>query len=89
MSKRIFYPLFLLFIPLIGMMFTDEINWTLSDFIIMGFLLLGFGMGIDLISTRTKNSKFRILYILIVCVLFLLIWAELAVGIFGTPFAGS
>jgi hypothetical protein len=89
MPKRIFYPLFLLFIPLIGMMFTDEINWTLSDFIIMGFLLLGFGMGIDLISTRTKNSKFRILYILIVCVLFLLIWAELAVGIFGTPFAGS
>jgi len=89
MPKRIFYPLFLLFIPLIGMMFTDEINWTLSDFIIMGFLLLGFGMGIELISTRTKNSKFRILYILIVCVLFLLIWAELAVGIFGTPFAGS
>jgi hypothetical protein len=89
MSKRIFYPLFLLLIPLIGMMFTDEINWTLSDFIIMGFLLLGFGIGIDLISTRTKNLKFRILYILIVCVLFMLIWAELAVGIFGTPFAGS
>jgi hypothetical protein len=89
MSKRIFYPLFLLFIPLIGMMFTDEINWTLSDFIIMGFLLLVFGMGVHLISTRTMNLKFRILYILIVCVLFMLIWAELAVGIFGTPFAGS
>ena len=71
------------------MMFTDEINWTLSDFIIMGFLLLVFGMGVHLISTRTKNLKFRILYILIVCVLFMLIWAELAVGIFGTPFAGS
>jgi len=89
MSKRIFYPLFILLIPLIGMMFTDEINWTLSDFIIMGFLLLIFGMGIHLISTRTKNLKFRILYIFIVSVLFLLIWAELAVGIFGTPFAGS
>lgn len=89
MSKRIFYPLFLLLIPLIGMMFTDEINWTLSDFIIMGFLLIGLGMGIDLISTRTKNLKFRILYIIIVCVLFMLLWAELAVGIFGTPFAGS
>ena len=89
MSKRIFYPLFILLIPLIGMMFTDEINWTLSDFIIMGFLLLIFGMGIDLINTRTKNLKFRILYILIVCIMFMLLWAELAVGIFGTPFAGS
>jgi hypothetical protein len=89
MSKRIFYPLFLLLIPLIGMIFTDEINWSLFDFIVMGFLLLVLGLGIHLVSTRTKNLKFRILYILIVCLLFLLIWAELAVGIFGTPFAGS
>jgi hypothetical protein len=89
MSKRIFYPLFLLFIPLIGMIFTDEINWSLFDFIVMGFLLLVLGLGIHLVSTRTKNLKFRILYILIVCFVFMLIWAELAVGIFGTPFAGS
>ncbi len=71
------------------MMFTDEINWSLFDFIIMGFLLLIFGMGIHFISTRTKSLKVRILYILIVCLVFMLIWAELAVGIFGTPFAGS
>lgn len=71
------------------MMFTDEINWGLFDFIVMGFLLLIFGMGIHLVSTRTKNLKVRILYILIVCLVFMLIWAELAVGIFGTPFAGS
>ncbi len=71
------------------MMFTDEINWSLSDFIVMGFLLILLGLGIHLVSTRTKNLKFRILYILIVCLVFLLIWAELAVGIFGTPFAGS
>jgi hypothetical protein len=89
MPKRIFYPLFLLFIPLIGMMFTDEIKWSLFDFLVMGFLLIGLGTGIHFISTRAKSLKVRILYILILCLLFLLIWAELAVGIFGTPFAGS
>ena len=89
MSKRIFYPLFLLLIPLIGMIFTDEINWSLFDFIIMGFLLIGLGFGIHFVSTRTKSLKVRIVYILIVCLVFMLIWAELAVGIFGTPFAGS
>ena len=89
MSKRIFYPLFLLLIPLIGMMFTDEINWSLSDFIVMGFLLILLGLGIHLVSTRTKNLKVRIFYILIVFLLFLLIWAELAVGIFDSPLAGS
>jgi len=29
MSKRIFYPLFLLLIPLIGITITDEINWSI------------------------------------------------------------
>jgi len=89
MPKRIFYPLFILLIPLIGMMFTDEINWDLFDFLVMGSLLLVFGMSVNWVSNRTMNLKVRILYIGIVCILFLLIWAELAVGIFDSPLAGS
>jgi len=38
---------------------------------------------------RIKSIDKRILIIGAIVVLFLLIWAELAVGIFGTPFAGS
>jgi hypothetical protein len=30
-----------------------------------------------------------VLYIGILVIIFMLIWAELAVGLFGTPFAGS
>ena len=89
MSKRIFYPLFLLLIPLIGMAITDEINWSLFDFIIMGSLLIFLSIGINFVSNRTKNLKNRDLYIGILVLIFTVIWAELAVGIFGTPFAGS
>jgi hypothetical protein len=89
MSKRIFYPLFLLLIPLIGMAITDEINWSLFDFIIMGSLLIFLSIGINFVSNRTKNLKNRDLYIGILVLIFTFIWAELAVGIFGTPFAGS
>ena len=89
MSKRIFYPLFLLLIPLIGMAITDEINWNLFDFIIMGSLLIFLSIGINFVSNRTKNLKNRDLYIGILVLIFTFIWAELAVGIFGTPFAGS
>jgi|TARA_B110000116_G_C16745623_1_gene540771 hypothetical protein len=89
MSKRIFYPLFLLLIPLIGMAITDEINWSLFDFIIMGSLLIFLSIGINFVSNCKKNLKNRDLYIGILVLIFTFIWAELAVGIFGTPFAGS
>ena len=86
-----FFKLFssLLLIPLIGMAITDEINWSPFDFIIMGSLLIFLSIGINFVSNRTKNLKNRVLYIGILVIIFMLIWAELAVGLFGTPFAGS
>jgi hypothetical protein len=82
MSKRIFYPLLLLFIPLIGMLITDEINWSLFDFIIMGVLLTLLSVGINYVINSSKNLKNQILYIGILLLIFLLIWVELSVGIF-------
>ena len=84
MSKRIFYPLLLLFIPLIGMKITDEINWSPFDFIIMGFLLTILGAGINFVINYTKNFENRTLYIGILVLIFLLIWAQLSVCIFDT-----
>jgi len=89
MSKRIFYPLLLLCIPLIGMWITDEINWSPLDFIIMGSLLTLLGAGINFVINYTKNSNNKTLYIGILVLIFLLIWAELSVGIFDSPIAGN
>jgi|TARA_B100000902_G_scaffold346073_1_gene352535 hypothetical protein len=89
MSRKIFYSLYLLLIPLVGMALTDEIKWSIIDFIIMGFLLTLLGVGINFIINQSKNLKNRILYIGILVSIFLLIWAELAVGIIGTPLAGN
>ena len=89
MLKRILPPLFLLLIPLIGMAITDEINWSPFDFIIMGFLIIFLSIGINFVSNREKNLKNRVLYIGILVIIFMLTWAELAVGLFGTPFQGS
>ena len=86
---RVLSPLLLLLIPLIGMCISEEINWSLFDFIIMGVLILSVSIGINFTLSKTKNLKNRIIYIGILGLLFLLIWAELAVGIFGTPFAGN
>ena len=79
----------LLLIPLVAMQFTKEVNWTLFDFVVMGALLLGTGLGCELMLRKVKNRKGRIILCVAILLVFFLIWAELAVGIFGTPFAGS
>ena len=93
MLKRIsiltFAPLALLLIPLIAMHYSDEVHWTLIDFAIMGVLLLVAGMWTQRVVKRVKSFPRRATYIILVILLFLLVWAELAVGIFGTPLAGN
>ncbi len=79
----------LLSIPLIAMQFTSEVNWSVFDFIIMGVLLLGTGLMCELIIRKVRNITTRVIICGCILLLFFLIWAELAVGVFGTPFAGS
>jgi len=54
----------------------------------MGILLLGAGVLIEVVTRKVKKQNRIVLYVAIF-LSFLLVWAELAVGIFGTPFAGS
>ena len=79
----------LLLIPLIAMQFTNEVNWAFFDFIIMGGMLTITGLLIGIILKKVKNSKNRLILIVTIVMIFFLIWAELAVGLFGTTFAGD
>ena len=78
----------ILLIPLIAMQFTDEVSWTLPDFVVAGVLLLGAGLMCDLVIRKVQNVNYRIAICIMILLALLLIWAELAVGIFGTPFSG-
>lgn len=79
----------LLLIRLIAMQFSSEVNWSLFDFLVMGILLTGVGLTLEFVLRKVKRKTSRIALIAAILIAFLLIWAELAVGIFGTPFAGS
>ena len=79
----------ILLIPLIAMQFTEEVNWTMGDFIVAGTLLLGFSLLLDFALRQSKRSRYRVLITISILILFLLLWAELAVGLFGTPVAGN
>lgn len=79
----------ILTIPLVAMQFTTAVNWSLFDFVVAGVLLAGTGLLIELILRKVKLLKHRIMLSAFVLFLLFLVWAELAVGLFGTAFAGS
>ncbi len=79
----------LLLIPLVAMQFTDEVNWTLLDFVVAGALLLGTGLMCELVIRKVNNIRYRIAICVTLLIALLLIWAELAVGTFGTILGGQ
>ena len=80
---------FIMSIPFFAIQFTNEVNWSSSDFLIAGVLLLGTGLTCELVLRTVKKTRHRLILCGIVLLVLLLVWAELAVGVFGTRFAGS
>ena len=80
----------LLLIPLIAMQFTDEVVWSVSDFLIAGALLFFTGFSYKLITRFVSNLSFKLAVGVAVATTLLLIWANLAVGLIGSgPNAGN
>lgn len=73
----------LLLLPLVAMQFTDEVNWTLSDFVVFG-AVLAIACGIYEFAARMSGSTaYRAGAGVAVVAGFLLVWVDLAVGIIG------
>jgi len=79
----------ILAVPLVAMLFTSEVDWGLFDFIVMGALLCGTGSVYVLAARMIPIFQYRLVLGIALAIMLLLAWAELAVGLFGTPFAGS
>lgn len=79
----------LLLIPFISMQFTHEVSWSWFDFVIAAVLLTGTGLLCELVMRKIHKRQHRLIVCGVVLAALFLVWAELAVGIFGTPFAGN
>ena len=82
-------PILLLSIPLIAMLFTKEVNWSLTDFLLATVLLFSVVFLCELVFTYIHNTQKRIFICLGILFLFFVLWAELAVGIFNSAISGS
>lgn len=74
----------LLLVPLIAMRFTDEVNWTTSDFVFAAVLLFG-SLGVYELAARTRDGTvYRAAVGVALAAAVLLIWINGAVGIIGS-----
>jgi len=80
----------ILMAPLAAMQFTSEVDWSAGDFIIMGALIFGTGLAYVLLTRAAPGFAYRAAVALALGTTFLMIWANLAVGLIGSgPHAGN
>jgi len=78
--KIVIVTALVLMVPFLAMQFTNEVVWTQSDFVIAGALLLGTGLVYEFF---VRNSKHKTILGLVLALTLLIVWADLAVGIFN------
>ena len=72
----------LLLIPAVAMQFTDEVAWGPADFLIFGAMLVAACGAYEAAVRMTRRAAYRAAAGLAIAAAFLLLWAQLAVGVF-------
>lgn len=67
--------------PVVGTQLSPEVNWGPGDFLVFAALLVAACLAAELVARHTRRPLHRALGGLAVVAAFLLVWAELAVGI--------
>ncbi|MBN1826399.1 MAG: hypothetical protein JW958_09040 [Candidatus Eisenbacteria bacterium] len=70
-------------LPLIAMQVTDEVEWGVGDFVVLGALLVSAGVTFELAVRRTGSKAYRAAAAVALAAAFLLVWLSLGVGIIG------
>ncbi len=74
---------FLVLLPAVAMRFTDDVNWTESDFVFAAALLFGSAGIIEVAARANASLAYRAGVVAAVGATFLTIWANGAVGMIG------
>lgn len=74
----------ILLVPLIAQQFTTEVNWSVADFLVMGALIFSTTLTFLLIVKSVKSLVYKAAVIMGIGSTFLMIWANLAVGLIGS-----
>jgi hypothetical protein len=79
----------ILLLPLVAMGFTDSVSWSLFDFLVAGALLLAAGLTYEFLARRGGTRAYRVTAAIVISAVLVVVWLELAVGVFGSRWSGS
>ncbi len=86
----LFGILFILTVPFIEQLDGNaSFNWSSFDFVLAFVILFTLGFGLEYLVRTIQSRRLKWLAILGVILFFVLLWGELAVGIFNSPIAGD
>ena len=77
-----------LLVVFLASLLSDEVTWSIYDFLIGGGLIFVFAT-IEIILWNKLKNQHRLFVVRFVLFLFLMLWAEMAVGLFDSALAGS
>jgi uncharacterized membrane protein len=79
----------ILLVPLVAMQFSDEVAWTLADFVVAGVFLFSAGRAYQLVASRASNNAYRLAVGVAVGTALMLVWLVGAVGVIGEEGDGA
>ncbi|RZI61499.1 MAG: hypothetical protein EOP94_00090 [Zymomonas sp.] len=74
----------LLCLPAVAMLFTNEVAWTATDFVVMGAILAAAGGAYELGLRLSPHPSYRLGAVVSIIGAFLTVWINLAVGMIGS-----
>lgn len=73
----------LLLLPAVAMVFADQVDWSVGDFLFATVLLGGTGLLVELVVRRNHDNAYRAAAAIALFTLLLLAWSNAAVGFVG------
>jgi len=74
----------LLLLPAVAMRFTSEVDWTASDFVVMGAMLAIACGAYEVVARMSSNTSYRAAVGIAIVTAFVTVWVNLAVGMLGS-----
>ena len=71
----------ILLVPAMAMLITNEVNWTVGDFVVAAALIGLLGLALETISRFVTSRRMQLALFAAALATLALIWAELAVGL--------